>query len=46
MHATLRTERSVPALKLLFFQILYEWVFTLGLFSINSMVELIDLCSF
>ena len=39
-------EGSIPALKLLFFQTLYQLVFTLGLFSINSLVELIDLCSF
>jgi hypothetical protein len=41
-------ERSVLDLKLLFFQTLYEWVVTLGLFSINSnsMVELIYHCSF
>ncbi len=39
-------ERSTSALKLLSFQTLYEWVFNLGLFSINSMVELIDLCTF
>ena len=39
-------ERSTSALKLLFFQTLYDWVFNLGLFSINSMVEVIDLCTF
>ena len=39
-------ERSVMDLKLLFFQILYEWVVTLGLFTINSLMELMDLCSF
>ena len=39
-------ERSVLDLKLLFFQTLYEWVVSLGLFSINSIVELIDHCCF
>ena len=39
-------ERSVSALKLLFFQTLYEWVFAVGIFSINSMMDLIDHCSF
>ena len=39
-------ERSISALKLLFFQTLYEWVLNLGVFSINSMVELIDHCCF
>jgi hypothetical protein len=39
-------ERSVSALKLLFFQMLYDWVFAVGIFSINSMMDLIDHCSF
>ena len=39
-------ERSVVDLKLLFFQTLYEWVYSLGLFSINSTMDLIDLCCF
>ncbi len=39
-------ERSILELKLMFFQTLYEWVVTLGLFPINSMLELIDLCTF
>jgi hypothetical protein len=30
-------------LKLLFLQTLYDWVVALGLFSISSLVELIDL---
>jgi hypothetical protein len=42
----LKTERSVLDLKLLFFQTLYDWVSSLGLFSIHSMVELIDHCSY
>ena len=37
---------SVSALILLFFHTLYEWVFSLGIFSINSMTDLIDYCSF
>jgi hypothetical protein len=39
-------KRYTSALKLLFFQTLYDLVLNLGLFSINSMVELIDLCTF
>jgi hypothetical protein len=39
-------ERSVVDLKLLFFQTLYEWVNSLGVFSINSIVEWIDHCCF
>jgi hypothetical protein len=39
-------ERSVADLKLLFFQTLYEWVYSLGLFSINSTMDLIDHCCF
>ena len=31
-------KRSVSALKLLFFQTLYDWVFAVGIFSINSMI--------
>ena len=42
----LKIERSVLDLKLLFFQTLYDWVSSLGLFSIHSMVELIDHCRF
>ena len=38
-------ERTIPALKLLFFQTLYEWVVGLGIFSIHGLVELIDLCT-
>jgi hypothetical protein len=39
-------ERSVVDLKLLFFQTLYEWVYSLGFLSINSIMELIDHCCF
>jgi hypothetical protein len=39
-------ERSIVDLKLLFFQTLYEWVNSLGFFSINSITELIDHCCF
>ena len=39
-------EKSVEDLKLMFFHTLYEWVYSLGLFSINSIMELIDLCCF
>jgi hypothetical protein len=39
-------ERSIVDLKMLFFQTLYEWVFSLGLFSINSIMDLIDHCCF
>ena len=39
-------ERFVSALKLLFFQTLYDWVFAVGIFSINSKMDLIDHCSF
>ena len=39
-------ERSVVELKLFFFQTLYEWVYSLVLFSINSTMDLIDHCCF
>ena len=39
-------ERTIPMLKFLFFQTLFEWVVGLGLYSIDSLVELIDLCAF
>jgi hypothetical protein len=39
-------ERSVSALQLLFFKMLYDWVFAVGTFSIHSMMDLIDHCSF
>jgi hypothetical protein len=39
-------ERSIADLKLLFFQTLYEWVYSLGVFSINSTMDLIDHCCF
>ena len=39
-------ERSIVDLKMLFFQTLYEWVFSLGLFSINSIMDLIEHCCF
>jgi hypothetical protein len=38
-------ERAIPALKLLFLQTMYEWVVGLGIFSIHSLVELIDICT-
>jgi endonuclease/exonuclease/phosphatase family metal-dependent hydrolase len=39
-------ERSIVDLKMLFFRTLYEWVFSLGLFSINSVMDLIEHCCF
>ena len=39
-------ERTIPELKLLFFQTLYEWVVGFGIFPIHSLVELIDICTF
>jgi hypothetical protein len=39
-------ERTILELKLLFFQTLFEWVVGLGICSIHSLVELIDLCTF
>uniref|UniRef100_A0A2N9IHE7 Reverse transcriptase zinc-binding domain-containing protein n=1 Tax=Fagus sylvatica TaxID=28930 RepID=A0A2N9IHE7_FAGSY len=36
-------ERPVSALKLLFFQTLYDWVVAVGISSINSMMDLIDI---
>ena len=39
-------ERSVVDLKLPFFQTLYAWVNSLGVLSINSIMELIDHCCF
>jgi hypothetical protein len=38
-------ERTILELKLLFFQLLYEWIRGLGIFSINSLVDLMDLCN-
>jgi hypothetical protein len=40
------SERSIPELKLFFFQTLLEWVVGSGVYSIHSIVELIDLCTF
>jgi hypothetical protein len=39
-------ERTIPELKLLFLQTLYERVASLGLFSLNSLVDLIDISDF
>ena len=39
-------ESSVVDIKLLFFQTLYAWVNVVGVFSINSITELIDHCCF
>ena len=38
-------EKTIPVLKLLFFQNLYDWVVGLGLFSLHYLEELIDLCT-
>jgi hypothetical protein len=35
---------SIPKLKSRFFQLLFEWVKGLGIFSISSLVELLDYC--
>ena len=40
------SERSIPELILVFFQTLLEWVGGSGVYSIHSIVELIDLCTF
>jgi hypothetical protein len=39
-------ESTIPELKLLFFQTLYEWVLALGSFSLSSLVEIMNLCAF
>jgi hypothetical protein len=39
-------ERSLPELKLFFFQTLLDWVVGSHVYSIHSIAELIDLCSF
>ena len=39
-------ESSMVDIKLLFFQTLYAWVNSVGVFSINSVTELIDHCCF
>ena len=39
-------ERTIPELKLLLLQTLYERVASLGLFSLNSLVDLIDISDF
>jgi hypothetical protein len=46
MPDTFRTVSGIPELKLLFFQTFYEWIVGLGIFSIQSLVESIDLCTF
>jgi hypothetical protein len=38
------SETSIPELKSRFFQLLFEWVKGLGIFSISSLVELLDYC--
>ena len=38
------TELSIPDLKIQLFQLLYEWIKGMGFFSINSHVELLELC--
>jgi hypothetical protein len=40
------SERSLPELKLFFFQTLLEWVVGSHVYSIHSIAELIDLCTF
>uniref|UniRef100_A0A2N9GE37 Reverse transcriptase domain-containing protein n=1 Tax=Fagus sylvatica TaxID=28930 RepID=A0A2N9GE37_FAGSY len=40
------SERSLPELKLFFFQTLLEWVVGSRVYSIHSIAELIDLCTF
>ena len=37
------TEKSIPELKIQLFQLLYEWIKGMGIFS-NSLVELLYLC--
>ncbi len=39
-------ERSIPELKRFFFHLLFDWVTGLGVFSIHSVLELIDHCTF
>ena len=38
------TELSIPDLKIQLFQLLYEWIKGMEFFSINSHVELLELC--
>jgi hypothetical protein len=38
------TELSISDLKIQFFHLLYEWVKGMGRFSINSHVEMMELC--
>ena len=38
-------EHTILDLKLQLYQLLYEWIKGLGIFSINSLVELLDLCA-
>ena len=45
MLDTLRIEQTILELKLLFFQMLYEWVLGHGIFSFHSLVVLIDFCT-
>ena len=40
------SERHIPELKLFFFHTLLDWVVGSGVFSIHSILELIDLCKF
>uniref|UniRef100_A0A2N9I8R0 Reverse transcriptase zinc-binding domain-containing protein n=1 Tax=Fagus sylvatica TaxID=28930 RepID=A0A2N9I8R0_FAGSY len=40
------SEQTISGLKLLFFQTLLEWVAGSGAFAIQSILELIDLCTF
>ena len=40
------SERSIPELKMFFFHTLFDWVAGLGAFSIHSVLELIDICTF
>jgi hypothetical protein len=38
------TKRTIPDLKLHFFQLLYEWFKGIGIFSINSLAESLNFC--
>ena len=42
----LDSEWSIPELKMFFFHTLLDWVAGLGAFSIHSVLELIDICTF
>jgi hypothetical protein len=46
MLGTLMIAKDLFQLKLLVLQTLYDWVFAVRIFSIHSMMDLIDHCSF